>query len=104
MSTDPKEGGFVNLNVENGVGTITFYHPSHNSMPGYLLKALAETITQAGDRDDIIVVILKSEGERSFCAGASFDELISIRDFDEGKKFFSGFANEIGRASCRERV
>lgn len=95
MMTDPKEGGFVDLSVAGGVGTITFFHPSHNSMPGYLLKALAETITHAGERDDIVVVILKSEGDRSFCAGASFDELISIQDFEEGKKFFSGFANVL---------
>lgn len=95
MSVDSKDGGYVNLHVENGVGTITFFHPSHNSMPGYLLKSLSETITGAGERNDILVVVLKSDGDRSFCAGASFDELISIRDFDEGKQFFSGFANVI---------
>ena len=32
---------------------------------------------------------------RSFCAGASFDELLSIKNLKDGKKFFSGFADVI---------
>jgi methylglutaconyl-CoA hydratase len=61
-------------------------------LPGDLLRKLAEEITAAGKKPDTKVIILKSEGEKAFCAGASFDELISIKNFEEGKKFFSGFA------------
>jgi methylglutaconyl-CoA hydratase len=39
--------------------------------------------------------VLRSEGDKAFCAGASFDELISIKDIDTGTKFFSGFAGVI---------
>ena len=39
--------------------------------------------------------MLKSEGEKTFCAGASFDELIEIDNFEDGKKFFLGFANLV---------
>ena len=89
---------YVNLTVENGVGTIEFFHPKSNSLPGDLLKQLTKSITMAGEREDIQVIILKSGGNRTFCAGASFDELIAIKDIDTGKAFFLGFANVINAA------
>ena len=89
---------YVNLTVENGVGTIEFFHPKSNSLPSDLLKKLTKSITTAGEREDIRVIILKSGGNRTFCAGASFDELIAIKDIDTGKAFFSGFANVINAA------
>ncbi len=87
--------GHIQTTVENGVGVIEFYHPSHNSLPGRLLKELTIAIEKAGEEEAIKVIILKSAGDRTFCAGASFDELMSIADLDQGKKFFSGFANVI---------
>ncbi len=87
-----EENGSVNLSVENNIGTIEFYHPKGNSLPGAILRELADTITEAGQKEDIRIVILKSRGEGAFCAGASFDELIAIEDYETGKKFFMGFA------------
>ncbi|MEO9964415.1 MAG: enoyl-CoA hydratase/isomerase family protein [Reichenbachiella sp.] len=87
--------GSVNIEIKAGIGTITFFHPQSNSLPGEILNLLADTITAAGQNQDIKVIVLKSEGERAFCAGASFDELISIEDFETGKTFFSGFAKVI---------
>ncbi len=87
--------GAVTTSVENGIGTIEFYHPAHNSMPGKLLAQLTEAIREAGTNDDIRVIVLKSAGDRTFCAGASFDELASIRELESGKRFFMGFANVI---------
>ncbi len=92
---DPTQQGHVETSIENGLATIQFFHPMSNSLPGRLLAKLAESITEAGNNDEVKVILLKSEGERAFCAGASFDELTSIEDFDTGKKFFSGFANVI---------
>ncbi|GAA4272744.1 enoyl-CoA hydratase/isomerase family protein [Aquimarina gracilis] len=86
---------YVNIEVENAVGTIEFFHPAHNSLPGDILAKLAETITDAGNNDEIKVIVLKSGRDRTFCAGASFKELINITDADTGKVFFSGFANVI---------
>jgi methylglutaconyl-CoA hydratase len=86
---------FVNTTIENGIGTITFFHPQSNSMPGFQLKNLSNEIEQLGNNPQVKVIILKSEGEKAFCAGASFNELISIKDFETGKKFFSGFAHVI---------
>ena len=97
---DKREQGAVTISVENKIATIEFYHPSHNSLPGQLLAKLAATITKAGQRDDVVVIVLKSSGERTFCAGASFDELISIKDKQTGHQFFMGFANVIN--ACRK--
>ena len=89
------EQPYVKQTIENGVGTIEFFHPAHNSLPGDILAELAKTITQAGKNDDIKVIVLKSGGDRTFCAGASFNELININDAETGRIFFSGFANVI---------
>ncbi|MBU2922840.1 enoyl-CoA hydratase/isomerase family protein [Winogradskyella psychrotolerans] len=86
---------YVKLDIKNEVGYIEFFHPAHNSLPGDVLAKLAQTITDAGTNDAIKVVVLKSGGDRTFCAGASFEELININDAATGKVFFSGFANVI---------
>lgn len=86
---------YVTSTIENGIGTIEFFHPQSNSMPGSQLKNLANEIDAMGKNKDAKVIVLKSGGEKAFCAGASFDELISIQDFETGKSFFSGFANVI---------
>ncbi len=93
------ENGYVKVTTENRISTIEFYHPASNSLPGSILAELAQTISQLGKDDNTLVIILKSSGERAFCAGASFDELIAIDDEATGKKFFSGFANVIN--ACR---
>ena len=89
---------YVKITTENSVGTIEFFHPQSNSLPGHILAELASTITKAGEDDNIKVIVLKSAGERAFCAGASFDELVAIDTPENGTKFFSGFANVINAA------
>jgi len=93
--SDKTQLGSVDTKVRDGIATITFQHPSHNSLPGKLLAELAQSIRLAGQDDVVQVIILKSGGDRTFCAGASFDELISIKDFETGKAFFMGFARVI---------
>ena len=87
--------GYIQTSIEDGVASIEFFHPMSNSLPSKLLSELAAAITEAGSNEAVKVIVLRSAGERAFCAGASFDELISIQDLDQGKKFFSGFANVI---------
>ena len=89
---------FVKITTENGIGSIEFFHPQSNSLPGHILAELAKTIKDAGEDDTIKVIILKSAGDRAFCAGASFDELVAIDNEASGKHFFSGFANVINAA------
>jgi len=86
---------YVKHTIENNIATIEFYHPEQNSLPGSVLAQLAQTILEVGDKEDVKVIILQSGGDRTFCAGASFKELIAIDDAETGKVFFSGFANVI---------
>jgi methylglutaconyl-CoA hydratase len=86
---------YVTTHIEHGINTIEFFHPQSNSLPGKILEDLAREIHFAGTHDDTQVIILKSAGEKTFCSGASFDELVAIKNEAEGLKFFSGFANVI---------
>jgi len=88
MSTN----GEITTTITDNIATIEFYHPKGNSLPGKLLRELAEAITVAGENENVHVLVLKSRGDGAFCAGASFDELIAIENYDEGKRFFMGFA------------
>lgn len=84
----------------NGITTIQFFHPMSNSLPGKVLQKLANTITEVSELNETKVIVLKSSGDKAFCAGASFDELISIENLEQGQQFFSGFANVIN--ACRK--
>lgn len=96
---------YVTTRIDRSVAVIEFFHPSHNSLPGDILAKLANSITEAGRMDEVVAILLKSGGDRTFCAGASFDEMISIEDGVTGKKFFMGFANVINSIrSCGKLV
>lgn len=86
--------GYVQSHTEHGITTIEFYHPQSNSLPAKILEALTQEIHYTGTHDSK-VIILRSAGEGAFCAGASFDELIAIKNKEEGLTFFQGFANVI---------
>jgi len=86
---------YVKSHIEHGINTIEFFHPQSNSLPRKILEELAKEIHFAGTHDDTKVIILKSAGDKTFCSGASFDELASIKTETEGLKFFSGFAHVI---------
>src|SRR4051812_4760405 len=87
--------GYVRSEIDHGIATIEFFHPSSNALPGVILNDLARTINDIGLEKRVTVIVLQSAGERAFCAGASFDELVSITNETDGKRFFSGFANVI---------
>ena len=87
--------GYVKTEFHNGITTIEFFHPQSNSLPGKILDELAQAIHRAGNDDDTRVIILRSEGEKVFCSGASFDELVAIQTPEQGLHFFSGFAHVI---------
>ncbi|MEM9849382.1 MAG: enoyl-CoA hydratase/isomerase family protein [Bacteroidota bacterium] len=92
--------GYVQVDYpKDGLAVITFYHPKHNSLPSHLLQQLTDSIQNAGSDDKVQVIVIKSAGNRTFCAGASFDELLAIEDLAAGEQFFSGFANVIN--TCR---
>jgi methylglutaconyl-CoA hydratase len=88
-------GGLVTTETEDGIATIRFGHPKGNSLPGALLRELAEHVRRAGADPAARVIVLRSGGHGPFCAGASFDELVAIDDAARGREFFSGFAGVI---------
>ena len=89
------EPGRVTSKTADGVATIEFSHPKSNSLPGRLLAQLAESVIAAGEDPEARVIVLRSEGDGAFCAGASFAELQAIYDARSGKQFFMGFVNLI---------
>ena len=94
-TTTDIEGGSVTSGVTDGIATITFSHPKSNSLPGKLLAELAARVRTAGEDSAARVIMLRSEGDGAFCAGASFAELQAISDADSGKSFFMGFVHLI---------
>ena len=93
--TSETGAGSLETMIKNHTATLLFGHPAGNSLPTQLLKSLANELELLSDNKAVKTIILKSHGERAFCAGASFDELIDITSFEKGKAFFSGFANVI---------
>jgi methylglutaconyl-CoA hydratase len=93
--TTTRQNGSLYTSLQNNIATIEFGHPASNSFPSELLNRLTKELNSISENDAISVVILKSEGEKAFCAGASFDELVAISNLQEGEKFFTGFANVI---------
>jgi methylglutaconyl-CoA hydratase len=89
------KGGYVKSEIHNGIRTIEFFHPQSNSLPGRLLEALTHEVHSAGNDPETRVILLRSSGEKAFCAGASFDELLAIENAEQGLEFFSGFAHLI---------
>lgn len=91
MSTE----AYVKYEHHKGIAYIEFFHPQSNSLPARILNELAQTVTHAGIDPETKVIVLRSAGEKAFCAGASFDELVAIKTEAEGLEFFSGFARVI---------
>ncbi|MCG9792121.1 enoyl-CoA hydratase/isomerase family protein [Flavobacterium algicola] len=87
--------GTLTSTVTNKIATVTFGHPASNSFPRTLLDALTAELDSLSRNDDVSVILLQSSGEKAFCAGASFDELLAVEDMEQGIHFFSGFANLI---------
>lgn len=89
------EQGSLYTHVVNGIATVEFFHPAGNSLPSNLLERLCKSFNDLSNDKEVKVIILKSEKEKTFCAGASFDELLLIDNPTDGEKFFSGFGNVI---------
>lgn len=90
-----QEIGSLSTSINDKIATVTFGHPASNSFPSELLQKLTDELNSLSNNSDVSLIVLKSQGEGAFCAGASFDELLAVSDLIEGTKFFSGFANVI---------
>ncbi|MFY7840180.1 MAG: enoyl-CoA hydratase/isomerase family protein [Lacibacter sp.] len=96
---------YVKKEIHQGIATIEFFHPQSNSLPAAMLQQLAHSINQIAADPKVMVIVLKSAGEKAFCAGASFEELTAIKNEKEGLAFFSGFAHVINALrKCHQLV
>jgi len=103
MGTD-RENGSLYTKIDGKVATVEFGHPASNSFVAELLDRLTAEFHKLSENPDISVIVLKSEGDRAFCAGASFDELMAVSNLEEGRVFFSGFANVINAMRTCKKV
>jgi len=94
MGTD-RTNGSLYTKIDRKIATVEFGHPASNSFVAELLERLTNEFLKLSENDEVAVIVLKSEGDRAFCAGASFDELMAVSNLEEGKVFFSGFAHVI---------
>ena len=100
-----RENGSLYTKIDNKVATVEFGHPASNSFVAELLDRLTTEINSLSGNDSISVIVLKSEGDSAFCGGASFSELMAITNLEEGKVFFSGFANVINAMrTCKKMI
>ncbi|HET7361290.1 MAG TPA: enoyl-CoA hydratase/isomerase family protein [Salinimicrobium sp.] len=103
--TTTRENGSLYTKIVNKVAHLEFGHPASNSFPSELLQRLEKEFHKLSDEDEVNVIVLKSEGERAFCAGASFDELLAIENTEQGKVFFSGFAKVLNAMqTCKKPI
>ncbi|TRO67438.1 enoyl-CoA hydratase/isomerase family protein [Christiangramia sabulilitoris] len=103
--TTSRENGSLYTQISNKIATIEFGHPASNSFPSVLLDRLEKEINKLSEDDSVNIILLRSEGEKAFCAGASFNELIEIEDLQTGKEFFSGFAKVINAMrKCKKLI
>lgn len=97
--------GTINTLIKNNIATVTFYHPASNSFPSALLEKLSNEFHSLSSNEEVKIIVLKSEGEKAFCAGASFDELMTIDTKESGVQFFMGFANLINAMrTCKKLI
>lgn len=99
-----RNNGSLYTRIDGKVAHVEFGHPASNSFVSELLQRLTTTINELSENTDVSVILLKSEGDKAFCAGASFDELLAVSTIDESKTFFSGFAHVINAMRTCKKV
>jgi len=99
------EQGSLYTHVENKIAIVEFYHPAGNSLPTDLLNRLIKSFNELSNNNNVNVIILKSEKDKIFCAGASLDELLAIDNPKDGVAFFSGFGKLVNAIrKCKKPI
>lgn len=97
--------GSLTTVIKDKIATVEFGHPASNSFPRNLLNSLTSEINNLSNNEDVLIVVLRSKGDKAFCAGASFDELLAVSNREEGLEFFSGFSHLINAMrKCRKLI
>jgi len=99
------EQGSLYTHIENNIATVEFYHPAGNSLPSNLLNRLIKSFDELSNDNNVNIIILKSEKDQTFCAGASLDELLAIDNPSDGVAFFSGFGKLVNAMrKCKKPI
>lgn len=85
----------ISVSTYHGIATISFHNSKGNSISSKLAAQLTEAIDEFAGNSSVRVIIIRSEGENTFCAGASFDEMVKLNDLKKSKEFFMSFARLI---------
>lgn len=94
----------IRYTLENNIATLYFETESHNSLTLEDLQTMAHYLDEASEDHEVKIVLLKSGG-KTFCAGANFNQLLSIDNTEDGKAFFMGFGNLIlAIRNCKKLV
>ncbi|MEN2402126.1 enoyl-CoA hydratase/isomerase family protein [Flavobacterium sp. MC2016-06] len=99
-----KQVGSLETTIQKTVATVQFGHPASNSFPRHLLDRLTAELNYLSANPEVSVIVLQSEGAQVFCSGASFDELLEVKNIEQGTEFFSGFANLINAMRTCSKV
>ena len=78
-------GDFVNLTVEDGVGTIRLDRPKMNAIDFQVQAELLEVASQAAANDDVRAVVVYG-GERLFAAGNDVKEMADLSYAEMAKR------------------
>ena len=97
--------GSLYTHIANQIATVSFGHSASNSFPSELLTRLTNELALLSNNPGVVVIVLKSDGDGAFCAGASFDELLAVSNLEESTTFFTGFAHLINAMrSCSKII
>ena len=86
---------YVSHFEKDSIGYLEFGHPSANSLPLKLLQKLEQKLNILSKNRQVKVIVIQSNGDSTFCAGASFNEMKKMKNKKEATAFFMGFANLI---------
>ena len=69
---------YVLTTTSGSIATVEFASEQANALSMDLLQRLAKELDSLSTREDIKAVVLRSAGEKAFCAGAFFNELVQV--------------------------
>lgn len=90
-----RERGSLYTRFSGPLAILEFGHPASNSLNSELLSRICQELESLGANPEVAAILIQSEGDRAFCAGASFDELLEVATPEQSASFFSGFARLI---------
>lgn len=97
--------GYLYTHIQQGIAILQFTHPASNALTMELLARFEHVLGELSENPAIRVILLTSEGDGAFCAGASLEELTAITNIDQGTAFFNGFARLINAMrSCKKII